>query len=56
LGTVTVSSITQTATNAAGSTISNTGTMTTGGISGNGASASISAVGAGAFVSFSAMK
>ena len=49
----TLGATTQSATNFAGSTIANTGTITLAGpISGNGASASISATGAGAFVSF----
>ena len=49
--------ITQTATNSVGSTISNTGSITlSGGLAGVGSSAAISAVGAGAFVSFAAVK
>jgi hypothetical protein len=49
--------ITQTATNYAGSTVSNTGSITlTGGLTGVGSSAAVSAVGAGTFVSFAAIK
>lgn len=49
-------SITQVATNNAGAPISNTGSINAGTLSGTGASLSISAVGAGAFTSFHAVK
>ncbi len=53
----TLGNVTQTATNAIGANVSNTGTISLAGpISGNGASASISATGAGAFVSFRSVK
>jgi len=56
LGTPTITSITQTVNNNTGSAITNTGTINLAGGLGTGASASISATGAGGFASFRAVK
>lgn len=56
LATPTIGSIGQTALNHTNSTVTNNGTITLGGMSGVGASASISATGAGAFVNLSAIR